>query len=139
MALFQPQENSLNYYMKEFPIPGVYYFSTDVNSHKKNKNAEGQTQPLVVVVIPEIRFHYKSVGKDIFDNVPIIATINDFVIWQFDQTICHQSVQLRPDQKLPELISSNERAILGRKRQCLAVECTVAGTFFFTNPGNIKS
>ncbi|CAM4854988.1 unnamed protein product [Rotaria socialis] len=132
--LFQPQPNSINYYMQEFQALGVYYFSTDINSNNKKKQEQKPTQPLAIVVIPEIRFHYRSIGKDNFDSDPIITNINDFVIWQFNEIISHRSVQLAPNETYEELIGCHERAIPGRHRQCLAIECTIPGTFFFANP-----
>ncbi|CAF1275038.1 unnamed protein product [Rotaria magnacalcarata] len=132
--LFQPQPNSINYYMQEFQTLGVYYFSTDINSNNKKKQEQTPTQPLAIVVIPEIRFHYTSIGKDNFNSDPIITNINDFVIWEFNEIISHRSAQLRSNGTYEELIGSHERAIPGRHRQCLAVECTIPGTFFFTNP-----
>ncbi|CAF2859080.1 unnamed protein product, partial [Rotaria sp. Silwood2] len=132
--LFQPQANSINYYMKEFQQLGIYYFSTDINNTDKKKNIQNSTLPLTVVVLPEIRFHYKSISKDNFDSEPTRTNINDFVFWQFDQIISHKSIQINPDVTLEELISCHEHAVAGRNRQCLAVECIVQGTFYFANP-----
>ncbi|CAF4832449.1 unnamed protein product [Rotaria sp. Silwood1] len=132
--LFQPQLNSINYYMKEFQQLGIYYFSTDINNTDTNNKKQNSIRPLTVVVLPEIRFHYKSITKDDFDNEPIITNINDFVVWQFEQTISRSLIQVNSDETLQELLSCHERAVTGRNRQCLAVECIVQGTFYFANP-----
>ncbi len=138
--LFQPQENSINYFMKEFQQEGIYYYSTDINhNNEKDKKQKKLNQPLAIIVIPEIRFHYKTIRRDEFDSYPIITNVNDFVIWEFEHVISHNVIQLALNAKIPEIISSHERAIPGRNRQCLAVECLMPGTFYFTNPGNQKN
>ncbi|CAF0725929.1 unnamed protein product [Rotaria sordida] len=132
--IFQPQINSINYYFKEFQQLGVYYFSTDINNNDKNKKEQNSALPLTVIVIPEIRFHYKSISKNNFNFEPIITNFNDFVVWQFEQVICHNIIQLNPDITYQELVSCHERAVAGRNRQCLAVECIGQGIFYFANP-----
>ena len=129
--LFQPQENSVNYFMKDFQHEGVFYYSTDLNNDKQDTTGK----PLAVIVLPDVRFHYQAVHKDEFDSEPILTNINDFVIWQFDHTIAHNLIQLDPDEKLQDLIRSHDRAEAGRNRQCLGLECHLPGTFFFSNPG----
>jgi hypothetical protein len=61
--------------------------------------------------------------------------LNDFVFWEFEQTVSRNVIQIGADETLRDLISSHERAVSGRNRLCLAVECIVSGTFFFANPG----
>jgi hypothetical protein len=122
--------------MKEFQQEGIYYFSTDFN---QNDQQENSTKPLAIIVVPNVRFHYRSVHKNDFDSLPILTNVNDFVIWQFDHIVSHNLVQLDSNEKLPDLIASHERAIAGRNRQCLAVECMIPGTFFFANPGKTKN
>jgi len=138
--LFQPQQNSINYFMKEFTELGIYYFSTakydDKNDQEKNKKP--LTHPLAIIVLPEVRFYYKPISKDNFDHQSIITNVNDFVIWHSDELISHNLIQIRSDETLKDLIACHDRAVAGRNRQCLAVECIQSGTFFFANPGRIK-
>ena len=132
--LFRPQPESINYFMKEFQQEGVFYFTTDINNNT-DKNQQKSIQPLAVIVLPDIRFHYKSIHKNDFDAEPILTNVNDFIIWQFDNIISRNVIQLTADSKLKDLIACHERAVVGRNRQCLAVECIIPGTFFFANPG----
>jgi hypothetical protein len=67
--------------MKEFQQEGIYYFSTDFN---QNDQQENSTKPLAIIVVPNVRFHYRSVHKNDFDSLPILTNVNDFVIWQFE-------------------------------------------------------
>ena len=138
--LFEPQENSVNYFMKEFPHEGIFYFSTDVDDNDHDdKRRKDPVEPLAVIVVPATRFHYRSVHKGDFDSAPIVTNINDFVLWQFEHFISHNLVQLNNNERITGVIASHERAVAGKNRQCLAVECVLAGTFFFTNPGKMKS
>jgi len=122
--------------MKDFPQEGIYYFSTDINDDDKNKNQQKLTPPLAIIVLPKMSFHYQSIRKNDFDSHPIIANINDFIIWQFEQIISHNVIQIGSYETLQSIISSHERAVAGRNRKCLAVECIMPGTFYFANPGN---
>jgi hypothetical protein len=131
--IFQPQLNSINYFMQKFRQIGVYYFSTDANS---DKNTEiSSSPPLAIIVLPEIRFHYKLIRLSDFDSQAIITNINDFIIWQFEQIIRFGVIQLRSNETLEDLVACHDRAVPGRNRQCLAVECIMPGTFYFANPG----
>ena len=138
-VLFQPQANSINYYMKQFDQLGIYYFSTDINLKSKQKRSSAPPRPLAVIVLPKIKFHYKSIGQDQFDSEPIVTHVNDFVFWQFDRTVTCNVIQLGGKETLQDLASSHDRAFTGRNRQCLAVECVMPGTFFFVNPGRETS
>lgn len=125
--------------MKEFRNEGIFYFSTDMDDDDNGKNRrKNAVEPLAIIVVPSTRFHYRSIHKNDFDSSPIVTNINDFVIWQFDHFITHNVIQLNNHERLPDVIASHERAIAGRNRQCLAVECILAGTFFFTNPGRMN-
>ncbi|UJR33950.1 hypothetical protein I4U23_021368 [Adineta vaga] len=128
--IFRPQEKSVNFFMKSFPDMGIYYFSMD----KTDKDSDEKTHPLAIIVLSDVRFHYKTVGNDHFDNQAIITNVNDFIIWEFEQIISHNVAYVQPNDTLQDLISCHERAVQGRNRQCLAVECTQSGTFFFANP-----
>ena len=93
---------------------------------------------MTVIVLPEIQFHYQLIDKEEFNDEPILTNVNDFVIWQFKQTISHNVIQLSSDETLEEIQSCHERAIKGRNRSCLAVECIKPGVFFFANPGKVN-
>ncbi|CAF3224711.1 unnamed protein product [Rotaria sp. Silwood2] len=131
-SVFQPQLNSINYFMQQFQQTGIYYFSTDISSDHDNKSCA--SPPLAIIVLPEIRFHYKLIRLSDFDSQAIITNINDFIIWQFEQIIRFNVIQLRSNETLQDLVSCHDRAIPGRNRQCLAVECIMPGTFHFANP-----
>ena len=134
-TIFQPQHNSINYFMKQFNQEGVFYFSVDFNPNEPNKQRE-QLVPLAVIVLPDIKFHYRTVEKGHFDLETIISHVNDFVLWHFQGTISANVIQLSADTPLADLITCHDRAVLGRPRQCIAVECTASGVFYFANPGN---
>lgn len=123
-AIFQSQLNTINIYMEQFSHIGIYYFSTTIKE-----------KPLAIIVLPEIRFHYKLIRLSDFDSQAIRTNINDFIIWQFEQIIRFNSIQLRSNETLQDLVSCHDRATSGRNRQCLAVECIMPGTFYFANPG----
>lgn len=106
-----------------------HYHNTDRKSSKP--------PPLAIIVLPETRFHYKIIRSDDFDSEATITNINDIVIWQFEQIIRFNVIQLRAKETLEDLIACHERAMPGRNRQCIAVECSMPGTFFFANPGRI--
>ncbi|CAF4238180.1 unnamed protein product, partial [Adineta steineri] len=89
---------------------------------------------LAIIVLPEIHFHYKFIRLGDFDFQAIITNINDFVIWQFEQIIRFGVIQLRSNETLQDLASCHDRAVSGRNRQCLAVECIMPGIFYFANP-----
>lgn len=126
--------------MKEFPHEGIFYFSTDADDNDDNdKRRKDPVEPLAVIVVPATRFHYRSINKGDFDSAPIVTNINDFVLWQFEHSISRNVVQLNNNERLSGVIASHERAAAGKNRRCLAVECVIAGTFFFTNPGRMKS
>jgi hypothetical protein len=127
--IFQSQLNSMNYFMQQFQRTGIYYFTTDIDKEKKSSSS------LAIIVLPEIRFHYKYIRLSDFDSQAMITNINDFVIWQFEQLIRFSIIQLRSKETLQDLVSCHERAIPGRNRQCLAVECIMPGIFYFANPG----
>ncbi|CAF4237631.1 unnamed protein product [Rotaria socialis] len=130
--IFQPQLNSVNCFMQQFQQTGIYYFSTDAVLDQEKKASK--SPPLAIVVLPEIRFHYKLIRSSDFDPDAIITNINDFVVWQFEQIIRYGLIQLRANETLEDLVSCHDRAVAGRNRQCLAVECIMLGTFFFANP-----
>lgn len=132
--LFEPQENSINYFMKEFYQEGVFYFTTDIDSDPKKKE-QNQTEPLRIVVLPDIRFHYASIHKNDFNHHPLMTNVGDFVIWQFDHVVSRNVIQIAAESELQDLVSCHERAMTGRNRQWLAVECGMPGTYFFANPG----
>lgn len=134
--IFQPQLNSVNYFMQQFRQTGIYYFSTDIKSNNKKKLST--SPPLAIIVLPEIRFHYKLIRLSDFDSQAIITNINDFVIWQFEQIIRFGVIQLRSNETLQDLALCHDRAVSGRNRQCLAVECIIPGVFYFANPGKRK-
>ena len=117
--------------MKQFEQIGIYYFTTDVNYEKEKKT----DPPLAVIVLPDIRFHYNLIRLSDFDSQALITNINDFVIWQFEEIICFNLIQLRSNETLEDLVSCHDRAARGRNRQCLAVECIMPGIFYFANPG----
>jgi hypothetical protein len=124
--------------MKPFSELGIYYFSTDIQNYEKPKAKQSSTYPLTIIVLPEIRFHYKYISKGNFDSKIIVATnTNDFVIWHFQQTISHDVIQLRSDETLEQLMSCHDRAISGRNRRCIAFNCKriQSGKAFFCNPG----
>jgi len=124
--------------MKDFQQEGIYYFSTDIINNDKNKNQQNSTKPLAIIVIPDIRFHYKIIRQNDFESYPILTNVNDFIIWQFEHVITHNVIQLNSLEKLQDIIGCHDRAVVGRNRQCLAVECILPGIFFFANPGNKK-
>ncbi|CAF1524841.1 unnamed protein product [Rotaria sp. Silwood1] len=130
--VFQPQLNSMNCFMQQLRQTGIYYFSNDISSDDEKKSFKAP--PLAVIVLPEIRFHYKLIRLSDFDSQTIITTVNDFIIWEFEQIIRFNVIQLRSNETLQDLISCHDRAIPGRNRQCLAVECIMPGTFHFANP-----
>ncbi|CAF0883109.1 unnamed protein product [Adineta steineri] len=133
--IFHPQENSINYFMKKFSQLGIYYFSTERNDNENNnKENDEQMCPLAIIVIPEVRFHYRSVREQDFDNQSIITNVNDYVIWTFDNIISHNVAHVNSNISLNELIACHDKAVVGRKRKCLGVECIQSGTFFFANP-----
>jgi hypothetical protein len=121
--------------VKDFQQIGIYYFTTNINNKDSQKRQKSSPQPLAIIVIPDIRFHYKSIRHNDFDSQTIISNLNDFVFWEFEQTVSRNVIQIGADETLRDLISSHERAVSGRNRFCLAVECIVSGTFFFANPG----
>ena len=135
--LFQAQPNSTNIFMKEFDQLGIYYYSIDTPSDDRQKTKSGAKQPsnLAIIVLPEIRFHYQAINRNQFNIHPILANVNDFVIWEFGNIISHNVISLHPNATLQDLISCHERASVGRNRQCLGAECMLSGTFFFANPG----
>ncbi|UJR13408.1 hypothetical protein I4U23_000423 [Adineta vaga] len=130
--IFQPQTNSINCFMQQFHRTGIYYFSTI--SDKLDGNISMNSTPLAIIVVPEIRFHYKFIHYSNFDSQAIITNINDFIIWQFEQIIRFGLIQLRSNETLEDLRSCHDRAVSGRNRQCLAVECIMPGVFYFANP-----
>ncbi|CAF1400090.1 unnamed protein product [Rotaria sordida] len=135
--LFQSQQNNIDYIMKQFSQLGVYYFSTDIKNHDKRKRKQSSTYPLAIIVLPEIRFHYKSVDKGKFDSETVMTTnTNDFFIWKFERTISHDVIRLRSNATFKDLISCYERAIAGKNRRCLAIDCKSIppGASFFCNP-----
>jgi len=131
--IFQPQLNSINYFIQQFQQTGIYYFSTDINIDKEKRFSI--SPPLAIIVLPEIRFHNKLIRLSDFDSQAIITNINDFMIWQFEQIIRFNVIQLRSNETIEDLVSCHDRAVSGRNRQCLAVECIMPGTFYFANPG----
>jgi len=136
--LFHPQDNSVNYFLKPFPQLGIYYFSTDIQNHVKRKAKQSSTYPLTIIVLPEIRFHYKDISKGNFDSKIIVATnTNDFVIWHFQKLISHDVIQLRSNETYQQLMSCHDKAITGRNRRCIAFNCKRihSGKSFFCNPG----
>ncbi|CAF3616975.1 unnamed protein product [Adineta steineri] len=132
--IFQPQLNSMNYFMQQFKQIGIYYFSTDIMNNNYREKFSSSSSPLAIIVLPEIHFHYKFIRLGDFDFQAIITNINDFVIWQFEQIIRFGVIQLRSNETLQDLASCHDRAVSGRNRQCLAVECIMPGIFYFANP-----
>ncbi|CAF3816167.1 unnamed protein product [Rotaria sp. Silwood1] len=135
--LFYSQQNNINYIMKEFSQLGIYYFTMDIKNHNKQKRKQCSTYPLAIIVLPEIRFHYKEIRKGKFDSKIVITTnTNDFIIWKFEQTIIHDVIRLRSNETFKDLISCHDRAIVGKSRRCLAINCKCIppGAFFFCNP-----
>ncbi len=128
--------------MKKFSQLGIYYFSTDIKNHYKQKyKQQFSTRPLAIIVLPEISFHYKLVGKGYFDSQMIITTnTNDFIIWEFEQIVSHDVIPLSSNETFKDIISSHDRAKVGKDRQCLAVNCKCIppGVSFFSNPGKNK-
>lgn len=134
-AIFQPQHNSMNYFMKPFREEGVFYFVVDFNPNDSKKKRGSSAVPLAVIVIPDITFHVRIIDKDRFDSDTVISHVNDFVVWHFSEKISENLIQLSSEEKLSDVLSCHQRAVMGRPRHCLAVECTVSGMFFFANPG----
>lgn len=118
---------------REFAETGVFYFAVDVDLEKKSI-VRGYA--LAVIVLPEIRFHWKLIRLSDFDSQAIRTNLNDFILWQFEQVIRAEMIPLRPNETLDELIACHDRGATGRNRQCIAVECIVNGTFFLANPGS---
>jgi hypothetical protein len=124
--------------VKEFSQLGIYYFSTDIKNYDKQKRKQSSTYPLAIIVLPEIRFHYKLVGKGCFDSQIVITTNkNDFIIWEFEQIISRNVIPLSLNETFNDLISSHDRAKIGKYRQCLGINCKriSPGVSFFSNPG----
>jgi hypothetical protein len=140
--LSQCQQSSVrNYCMKEFSKIGIYYFSTNIINSDKRKTKRSSTYPLAIIVLPEICFHYKSIGNGNFDSNTIITTnMNDFIIWIFGKIISHDVVRLNSNDKFHDLLSSHSRAVVGKNRQCVAINCKSVplGVSFFCNPGKQK-
>ena len=126
--------HSVNYFMKEFQQEGIFYFTTDINENSTKKQQD-PVEPLRIIVLPDARFHYREIHTNDFSPHPIVTNVGDFVFWQFDHPISRNLIQLHPGSTLKDLISCHDRAVVGRNRQCLAVECSLPGTFFFANPG----
>jgi hypothetical protein len=135
--IFQPQEKSVNCFMKTFSQAGIYYFI--MAKDDDNDGDDTKSYPLAVIVLPNVIFHYVSIQKGEFDNRSILTNVSDFVIWEFDQIISHNVGYVRSNDTLKELVSCHDRAVAGRNRKCLGVECIQPGTFFFANPGNIDA
>jgi len=68
----------------------------------------------------------------------ITTNTNDFIIWEFEQIISHDVIPLSSNETFKDIISSHDRAKIGKYRQCLAVNCKriSPGVSFFSNPGN---
>ncbi|CAF4428119.1 unnamed protein product, partial [Rotaria magnacalcarata] len=80
---------------------------TDVILDQEKKASK--SPPLAIVVLPEIRFHYKLIRLSDFDPDAIITNINDFVVWQFEQIIRYGLIQLRSNETLEDLVSCHDR------------------------------
>lgn len=133
--LFEPQRNSVNYYMKQFNKLGIFYFSVDFERQNILSQSSAPVPPLAIIVIPDIKFHYQIISKKNFNPGPIMTNVNDFVIWKFDNIISHNLVQLSSNSTIRDLGSCGSLAKPGRSRECLALECVRPGTYFFANPG----
>ena len=134
-VLFQPQQYSINYFVKQFTQKGIFYFSTVDQRSDKGKSGENL---LTVIVLPDQRFHYKEIAKNKFDAELIIATnAKDFVVWKFETDIIHDVIQLHENPKFDDLMLCHTRAVAARKRRCLAVSCKTMAkrANFFCNPG----
>ena len=116
--------------LKVFPDVGLFSFVTWKS---------GSSSSLTIVVLPPIRFHWKLIRLSDFDAQAILTVVNDFIIWQFEQVIRFNMIQLRTNETLQDLVACHERAATSRNRQCIAVECIMPGIFFFANPGNNKT
>lgn len=115
--------------VKAFPHLGLFSFVT-------SKSGSSSSSSLTIVVLPPIRFHWKLIRLSDFDAQAIRTVVNDFIIWQFEQVIRFNMIQLRSNETLQDLIACHERASTSRNRQCIAVECIMPGIFYFANPGN---
>ncbi|CAF1639475.1 unnamed protein product, partial [Didymodactylos carnosus] len=138
---FKSNKNDSQYLMKQFDRIGVYYF-TNINNDQYDDKQEKTTielktlvnPVLTIIVLPEIKFHYKLIQKHDFDLQPIVTKLHDFVIWEFSEPIQHNVIQLIDTENINDLISSHNRAVKGQNRQCLAMECVATGTYYFANP-----
>ena len=119
-----PRLNLRTPVVKEFSLLGLFSFGT-TNTRSS----------LTIVVLPEIRFHWKLIRLSDFDAQAIRTDVNDFIIWQFEQVIRYNMIQLRSNETLQDLVACHDRASYSRNRQCIAVECIMPGIFYFANPG----
>lgn len=136
--VFHTQGNRVNYFRKEFSELGMYHYSIPIDHREREKSKRSDKALLTILVLPQICFHYKSIGKNRFNDKVIFTTNNnDVVIWEFDKAICHDVINLHPKETLDEVLSCDHRATVGRNRRCLAVYCKDLpfGASFFANPG----
>lgn len=93
-VLLQREQNSMAYYLTQFSQTGVHYFSMDNNRCHEQETKQSSADQLAIIVLPEIRFHYKRIRQGVFDSEVIITTIrDDFVIWEFDQAISRDVIR----------------------------------------------
>ncbi|CAF0736434.1 unnamed protein product [Didymodactylos carnosus] len=133
----KPIENGSRCLMKQFEKIGVYYFSNIDDDYDKTKQTttSGKSHPpLAIIVLPEIKFHYKTIQQHLFDPQPMVTKLNDFVIWEFLEPIQHNVIQLMQTENIQDLASCHDRAERGQSRQCLAMECVDTGIYYFANP-----
>lgn len=119
-----------------FRHSGIFYYSFNVDLHRRERE---EKTPICVVVLPEIRFHWKSIRSNDFDFDPIRTNLNDFIFWQFEQVIRSNMIPLRQNETLDDLISCHNRVSFSRNRQIIGLECIRTGTFFFANPGRLST
>ena len=133
-TVLRRQQNGIKCFMKKFSQLGIYYFSIDIKRHDRGRREQSSTFRLAIIVLPEIRFHYKTLGKGVFDS-QTIANTNDFIIWEFEKTICHDVTNSLTSDAFQDLVTCHDRATVGKNRRCLAVEGFSPGAFFYSNPG----
>ena len=135
-TLCRPRTDGIHCFIKKFSQLGIYYFSIDIKHHDKGKREQPPPYWLAIIVSPKINFHDKLLGKRDFNSRTVtIANTNDFIIWKFDKTICHNVVNSLTSDTFEDVVTCHDRAIIGKNRQYLAVEGNSPGAFFYSNPG----
>lgn len=134
---FCPQPNTIHRFIDKFSQLGIYYFSINIKHHDEGKREQSSTFRLAIIVLPEILFHFKTLDKDAWEFRTIVNT-NDFIIWEFERTICHDITNSCASDTFQDLVTCHDRATVGKNRRCLAVEGSSPGAFFYSNPGKNK-